>query len=32
MELNKGILDVGGAVGMTNTDMKLLGVALSQVA
>lgn len=32
LELNKGILDVGGAVGMTTTDMKLLGVALSQVA
>lgn len=32
MKLNKGILDVGGAVGLSTRDMKLLGVALSQVA
>jgi tape measure domain-containing protein len=32
MKLNKGILDVGGSVGLTTRDMKLLGVALSQVA
>ena len=31
MELNQGILDVGGAVGLTTRDMKLLGVALAQV-
>ena len=32
LQLNKGILDVGGSVGLTTRDMKLLGVALSQVA
>jgi tape measure domain-containing protein len=32
MKLNKGILDVGGSVGLSTRDMKLLGVALSQVA
>jgi hypothetical protein len=32
VDLQRGILDVGGAVGLTNRDMKLLGVALSQVA
>ena len=32
MKLNKGVLDVGGSVGLTTRDMELLGVALSQVA
>lgn len=32
LALQRGILDVGGAVGLTNRDMKLLGVALSQIA
>lgn len=32
VDLQRGILDVGGAVGLTTRDMKLLGVALSQVA
>lgn len=32
MKLNKGILDVGGSVGMSTREMKLLGVALAQVA
>lgn len=31
-KLNQGILDVGGSVGLTTRDMKLLGLALSQVA
>lgn len=32
VQLNKGILDVGRSVGLSTRDMKLLGVALSQVA
>lgn len=32
LRLNRGILDIGGSVGLTTRDMKLLGVALSQVA
>lgn len=32
LKLNKGILDVGGSVGLSTSEMKLLGVALSQVA
>ena len=31
LKLNKGILDVGGSVGLTAQEMNLLGVALTQV-